>query len=170
MDSGISSELRAEMIPKLYLQAAIMIAIGLFCWWAYDAIGDARETKIRAEYAEKVEQEKQKTRDAEANARQISEQKDRDILEQKASLQSRIDSLLNRPERVRIVTRTIAAPGVSEAATEPSGSPTGTGSTVRDSEDIRGNLIVFAGQCEADREQVINLQDWIAKQAAAWPR
>lgn len=41
------------MIPmRVYLYAAALIAIGLFCWWLYAKGHSAGEAEVRAEYAE----------------------------------------------------------------------------------------------------------------------
>lgn len=157
---------------KLAIYAGAAIVIVVLAYKAYDAIGDARETKVRAEYQKQLDELNAKVEEAEKLADSISEDKDREHQAEKDELNSRIAGLLSAPSPgIRLckpATRNAEAARVSESAAQPNDSTERDGSDLRSGPDISSAVLVFAGQCEADRQTVIAWQSWYRDQSAAW--
>lgn len=160
------------MIPmRVYLYAAALIAIGLFCWWLYAKGHSAGEAEVRAEYAEALAAEKAKTEAAEDRARQITEVKDREYQANDAKRQAQIDALIanpGEPIRMCVISGAKPAPRVPDASAELHGTSPGREPDMRGGDDLSAAILVFANRCESDRLKVIALQSWILAQRQAW--
>jgi len=145
--------------PKLYLQAAIAIAIGLFCWWAYDAIGDAREDAVVARY----EKEFQKQKDAAL----AKEKSDRDELNRKSEEyeQQIIDLRKHQPPVpvVRVRKCPVQTSGSTASAPSESSQAPSDGLDRENGRDIGPDFRAYAIDCKA---VAIQLKQVIE----AWPK
>ena len=78
-----------------------------------------------------------------------------------SALQGRVNKLLRRSDAIRLCE---PAPDVPSAASESPGSA-GTGPALRAGQDLQPRLVVYGGQCEQLRQQLLTLRQWYDRQA-----
>lgn len=145
--------------------AALLIAAAL---WFSHARFHAGYEAAQAAMAEAVRKAELATKAAEANARAITEAKDREWQTQRDQLQSRVTDLLARPApaiRMCKPSRSRDVPAVPEAAGEPDASAAAGEPAVQVGGDLRPRLVVYGGDCERVTRQLSELQAWIQAQA-----
>lgn len=124
--------------------------------------------RAQGEMAEAVRKAEEATRAAEAKAQKITEAKDREWQTERNNLQGRITDLLSRPAppiRLCRPTGGSQVPAIPGTAREPDGASTERRPDVQVGADIRGPLVLYGGDCERSRAQLIALQAWIREQA-----
>lgn len=159
---------------KLVLYFGIaLIAVGIL-GKAHDAIGDAREATVRAEYVKSEQKAKDGQAEKDRQRRIEKEESDRAYQQSLAELQTQMDGIARRPTPggIRLCKQSVAGRAdqtrVPDAAGVADDTATGRGPSVRAGEDIERELVQFAGRCEADRLKVISLQSFIDAQAQDW--
>jgi hypothetical protein len=86
---------------------------------------------------------------------------DRDYQKQVSELETRVDHLLARPPVVRVCKPSADKVRVPEAVARPDAAAD-TRPAVQTWPDIGGDLILYGRDCEATRQQLTSLQEWIA--------
>lgn len=159
------------MSPKLIAYCAAALGAVLLVVGIWKHGHDTGKEKSDANYAKLLEAARQEKDRVEANARSISAAKEAEYLQETRDLRDRITALSNRPNRDGV---RLCKPARDNETTIPRTAPSvdaearGDGQDLRAGEDIERELVQFAGRCEADRKQLIALQDWVNSQAGAW--
>lgn len=159
-------------MPALLLRFLPYIAAGLALFaavaWYGHKCDQSGYRRAQAHMAASVAKAEAATKAAEANARAITEAKDREWQTERDNLQGRITGLLSKPAPAIRLCRAAdrsELPAVPTATGEHDAAAGVDGSGLRAGEDIGGAALVFAGKCERDRRQLSALQGWVAEQA-----
>lgn len=160
-------------MPALLLRylphiAAVVALIGAVGWYGHRCDENGYK-RAQAEMAEAVRKAEDAARAAEEKAQQITEAKDREWQTERNNLQGRISDLLARPAPAIRLCKPAGrseVPAVPSPAGEPDGATAERGSGVQAGADIRGPLVLYAGDCERSRAQLTALQAWIREQSA----
>jgi len=143
----------------LFILGGILL-LGAIVYSVYDKGGDDREIKVRAEIQLERETEKKRTD-------KLSEVKDREWQTKLDDLQSRINGLLVAPGPAIRLCKPAPKVRLPDAPSVVNESPAETGSDLQAGPDIRGQLILYAGDAERCRSQLTELQGWIRGVSAA---
>lgn len=153
------------MIYAASVLGALLLVAGI--WKHGHSTG---KDKSDAQYAKLLEAARQENERVTNNARDISAAKEAEYLQETRDLRDRIATLSNRPSPgIRLCkpasVNETPVPGPAPVADAEAGRD---GPNLRAGEDIERELVQYAGRCEADRKQVIALQEWIAEQREKW--
>lgn len=123
-------------------------------WKLHDAIGDSRETQVRAEIQTERLAEKARTD-------KLNEVMDHEWQTKVADLQSRVTALLIKPGPAIRLCKPAPQVRLPVAPSVPNEAPVEPGPAVQAGDNIRGPLILYGSECEATRAQLAALESWV---------
>lgn len=155
-----------QLVAGALLLAAIAIGIGYYGHTRYEAGKyDAEQT-----YSASIAAATQAAREKEAGDRAAAEQAEREQLGRVRELEARVAQLVHAQPAIRLCQSAgSSVPSNAYAAASADASAKQRGSSVQDGTntlstgpDISGDLVHYARDAEACRQQLIGLQDWVS--------
>lgn len=139
------------MIPlRLYAYAAAALGLVGLLWYAHHQVYQDGYKDAQAQYAKELETQRE-------HDREINEESDRVHQEKISALQGRINKLLaRRNDAIRVCEPTDEVRTGSDSSGTAGSS--GDGPVMRSGPDLQPRLVLYGGQCEKLRQQLIDIK------------